>query len=315
MKLVTLQNLDEAAVRAVVPDIEIVRASRENLLAMVTDADILIGSPGNLWEDVLKISPALRWVHISSAGVDRMVSPAFLASPVILTCAKGDVVGPLLAEHAFALMLALTRGIATCVREGRWNRHEGNAGKEVFEIGGKTLGLVGFGGVGQHLARMARAFHMDVIAVRRSVVGDEPEGVAVWGHERLHDLLSQSDVVVVSVPDTPETRGMFDRDAFRMMKKTAFLVTVGRGNTVDTNALVEALQDGIIAGAGLDVVDPEPLPDDHPLWQIHNVIITPHIAGNAPERAARNQTAILENLKRFSQGQALASAVDKSSGY
>lgn len=315
MKLVTLQKLDEAAVRSVVPDIEFVQSSRDELLDVVTDADILIGSPGNVWESVLNVAPKLRWVHVSSAGVDRLVCPAFLNSDVTLTCAKGDVVGPLLAEHAFALMLGLTRGIAYCVRDGRWNRHDGDAGKKVFEVGGKTMGLVGFGGVGQHLARMAQAFDMDVIALRRQVVGDEPEGVTVWGTERFDDLLAESDVVVVSVPDTPETRGMFDADAFKKMKSSAFLITVGRGNTVDTDALVDALKNGEIGGAGLDVVDPEPLPDEHPLWQMRNVIITPHIAGNAPERAGRNQNLVLENLKRFAQGEPLTSAVDKTAGY
>lgn len=315
MKLVALQKIDEAAAREIVPNIEVVNASRDTLLDVVTDADILIGSPGALWEDVLKVSPKLRWVHVSSAGVDRLVCPAFLESDVTVTCAKGDVVGPLLAEHAFALMLALTRGIALCVRDGRWNRREGDAGKKVFEVGGKTLGLVGFGGVGQHLARMGHAFNMDVIALRRKAVGDEPDYVTVWGNERFDDLLAKADVVVVSVPDTPDTRGMFDREAFAKMKKSAFLVTVGRGNTVDTDALVEALENGEIAGAGLDVVDPEPLPDEHPLWQMRNVIITPHIAGNAPERAGRNRALILDNLKRFAQGEALASAVDKSVGY
>ena len=141
MKLVALQKVDEAAVKEVVPDIEIVNTSRDQLLDVITDADILIGSPGNLWEDVLKVSPQLRWVHVSSAGVDRMACPAFFNSEVTLTCAKGEVVGPLLAEHAFALMLGLTRGIALCVRDGRWNRREGDAGKKVFEVGGKTMGL------------------------------------------------------------------------------------------------------------------------------------------------------------------------------
>ncbi|MBT4138389.1 MAG: D-2-hydroxyacid dehydrogenase [Candidatus Latescibacteria bacterium] len=315
MKLVALQKVDEAAVKEVVPDIEIVNTSRDQLLDVITDADILIGSPGNLWEDVLKVSPQLRWVHVSSAGVDRMACPAFFNSEVTLTCAKGEVVGPLLAEHAFALMLGLTRGIALCVRDGRWNRREGDAGKKVFEVGGKTMGLVGFGGVGQRLARMAQAFDMNVIALRRAVVGDESDGVTVWGNDRLDDLLAASDVVVVSVPDTPDTRGMFNQDAFSKMKKSSFLITVGRGNTVDTDALVHALQHGEIAGAGLDVVDPEPLPDEHPLWQMRNVIITPHIAGNAPERAGRNQALVLENLKRFAQGEALESAVNKTAGY
>ena len=316
MKLVALQKIDEGAAKEIVPNLEVVNASRDTLLDVVTDADILIGSPGgNLIEDIIKVSPKLRWIHVSSAGVDSLICPALLESNVTLTCAKGDVVGPLLAEHAFALMLALTRGIALCVRDGRWNRREGEAGKKVFEVGGKTLGLVGFGGVGQHLARMAHAFNMNVIALRRKAVGDEPDYVTVWGNDRFDDLLAQSDVVVVSVPDTPQTRGMFNADAFAKMKNAAFLVTVGRGNTVDTDALVAALNNGDIAGAGLDVVDPEPLPDEHPLFQMRNVIITPHIAGNAPERAGRNSALVLENLKRFAQGEALVSSVNKSVGY
>ena len=124
-----------------------------------------------------------------------------------------------------------------------------------------------------------------------------------------------SDVVVVTVPDTPDTEGMFDAEAFRRMRRNALLITVGRGRTVETDALVEALRSGEIAGAGLDVVHPEPLPDDHPLWGMPNVIITPHIAGNAPERAVRNRALVLENLKRFAKGEPLLSLVDKEGGY
>ena len=314
MKLVALEHIDEAAVRKVLPDIEIVRSDRDGVVDAVRDANVLIGSPGNKWREILQTAKRLRWVHVSSAGVDPMMCPEFLASDVVLTCAKGDVVGPLLAEHAFALMLALTRGIALCVRDGRWNRHDGQAGKAVYEVGGKTMGLVGFGGVGRYLAGMAQAFNMNVIAVRRSP-GDGPEGVTIWGPDRFYDLLAQSDVVVVSVPDTPDTREMFNAEAFRKMKKTAILITVGRGKTVDTDALVDALQHGEIGGAGLDVVDPEPLPDDHPLWQFRNVIITPHIAGNAPERAGRNHTLVLENLRHLANGEPLESVVDKKAGY
>ena len=315
MKLVALQNIDENEARAIAPEIEIVRPGRDSVVEAVRDAEVLIGSPGNRWVDVLKMAKKLKWVHVSSAGVDPMMCPEFMASNVVLTSAKGDVVGPLLAEHAFALMLGLTRGIGLCVRDGRWNRHDGQAGKAVYEVGGKTLGLVGFGGVGRHLARMARAFNMEVIAVRRSPDSEAAEGVVVWGADRFYDLLSRADVVVVSVPDTPDTRKMFNAEAFRRMKNTALLITVGRGNTVDTDALVAALQKGEIGGAGLDVVDPEPLPDDHPLWQMRNVIITPHIAGNAPERAGRNHAMVLENLKRFVQGEPLAGVVDKQAGY
>ncbi len=314
MKLVALQHIDETAARVIVPNIEIVKPGRDGVVDAARDADVLIGNPGKGWREILQTAKRLKWVHVSSAGVDPMMCPEFLASSVVLTCAKGDVVGPLLAEHAFALMLSLTRGIALCARDGRWNRHDGEAGKAVYEVGGKTMGLVGFGGVGRHLARMAKAFHMNVIAVRRSPEAG-PEGVTIWGPDRFFDLLAQSDVVVISVPDTPDTREMFNAEAFRQMKKTALLITVGRGKTVHTEALVDALQRGEIGGAGLDVVDPEPLPDDHPLWKMRNVIITPHIAGNAPERAGRNHALVLDNLRRLVQGEPLESVVNKQLGY
>lgn len=315
MKLVTLQDIDEEAARAIVPDIEWLRVDQESVEAEVRDADILIGNPGDRWPRILKEAPRLKWVHVGSAGVDGLVGPEFRASRITLTCAKGDVAGPVLAEHAFALMLGLSRGIGECVRAGKWIGSDSPVAGGVFELGGKRLGLVGFGGTGRHLARMARGFNMNVIAVRRSPRDSGVEGVTVWGADRFHRLLEVSDVVVVSVPDVPATRGMFDAEAFRRMKNHALLITVGRGKTVDTEALVAALQAGEIGGAGLDVVDPEPLPDAHPLWQMDHVIITSHNAGTSPERGARNRALVLENLKRFAEGQPLLNAVDREGGY
>lgn len=199
---------------------------------------------------------------------------------------------------------------------GKWIGPESPIAGDVFELGGKTMGLVGFGGVGRHLARMARGFNMKVVAVRRSPgTADSDDGTTVWGADRFHEMLSVSDVVVVSVPDLPATRAMFDAEAFRTMKNRAILIAVGRGKTVDTDALVDALNAGEIGGAGLDVVDPEPLPDDHPLWQMDNVIITSHNAGTSPERGERNRALVLENLKRFVAGQPLLNRVDCDAGY
>lgn len=315
MKLVTLQNIEEKSVRTIVPDLEIVRVTRQSVVAEVADADILIGHPGDRWAQILKNAPLLKWVHVGSAGVDDLVGPEFQQSKVILTCAKGDVAGPVLAEHSLALMLGLSRGIGECARVGNWIGSESPVAGGVFEWSGKTLGLVGFGGVGQHLARMVQGFNMSVIAVRRSPANDHQPAVTVWGPERFHEMLGLADVVVVSVPDVPATRGMFNSEAFLHMKKTAILITVGRGKAVDTEALVHALQTGEIGGAGLDVVDPEPLPDDSPLWRMNNVIITSHNAGTSPERTKRNQALILENLTRFATGHELIGVVNRHAGY
>jgi phosphoglycerate dehydrogenase-like enzyme len=312
VKLVTLQRINEAEVHSISPSIDIVRAERDSVVQAARDADILIGDPGEFWPEILNTARKLKWVHVGSAGVDGLICPELRDSEVLLTCAKGDIAGPVLAEHAFALLFSLTRGIARSVRGGQWS---GAAGKGVFELGGKTVGLVGFGGVGRHLARIAQGLEMEVLAVRRSPEKDGVSGVSVWGTDRLLEMLAVSDVVIVSVPDTRSTRGMLNRHAFQQMKKSAILIAVGRGRTVDTEDLVAALQQGEISGAGLDVVDPEPLPQDHPLWQMDNVILTPHIAGNSPERQARNQDLILRNLKRFVKGEPLENQVDKNSGY
>ncbi len=315
MKLVTLQPIEEEGIHAIDPDIEIVRADRNSLETAVRDAEVLVGNPGSHWPRILKTARKLKWVHVASAGVEHLLCAEFRDSKVVLTCGKGDVAGPVLAEHAFALILALSRGIGECVRVGKWIGRDSAVAEGVFELGGKTIGLVGFGGVGRHLARMAQGFNMNVVAVRRSPGNTTIDAVNVWGSDRFLDMLAIADVVVVSVPDLPDTRAMFDAEAFRQMMNHALLVTVGRGKTVHTEALVAALKAGEIGGAGLDVVDPEPLPDDHPLWQMRNVIITSHNAGTSPERGGRNRALMLENLKRFVRGEALLNVVDRETGY
>ncbi len=317
MKMVLRGPLNEDAARRIAPELIIVRADGEEaLLEASADAEIAV-MMGMGWlrggfAAFLQQAPKLRWFHCSSAGVDPLLCPEFIASDVVMTCAKGTPVGPLLAEHAFALMLSLSRGIAACVRLNRWDGRSDGA-RSAYELGGKTLGLVGYGGVGRALAVRARAFDMDVIAVRRHPESESE--VEQWGMERLGEMLARADVVVTTVPHTPETEGLFGAAEFARMKDSALLITVGRGQTVQTDALVEALNSGAIAGAGLDVVDPEPLPEDHPLWRCPNTVITPHMAGNAPERAGRNEALVLENLRRFVEGQPLLSTVDKQLGY
>lgn len=316
MKLVTKSRLDEAGLRAIVPTIEIVRAgSDEHALAEVADAEILIvGSSRESFSQLVHRGRKLRWVHCTSAGVGHLLDTEILQSDALLTCAKGEPVGGLLAEHAFALLLSLTRGIAHCARQTDWDGCR-TIGGQTYELAGKTLGIVGFGGVGQALMRRALAFDMEVIVVKRAPPENPVDGVQVWPQDRLCDMLDRADAVVLTVPLTARTEGLIGSDELQRMKSSAILINVGRGQTVQTAALVDALTAGQIAGAGLDVVDPEPLPDDHALWRLPNVILTPHIAGNSPERAGRNQALIEENLRRLVAAMPLLSQVDKTHGY
>ncbi len=319
MKLVTTGALPEDAIRAISPDIEIVRAAGEEaLLRAVSDADAILGgfggNAGGTFERVVRAAKRVRWIHTSSAGVDPLLCPELLSRDIVLTCGKGHAVGTLLAEHAFALLLSLTRNIAVCARQKTWGRNT-SVGRGVTELRGKTMGIVGFGGVGVALTRRARAFEMDVLAVRRTPSAETPEGATVWGVNRFDDLLARADAVVITVPLTPDTKGMFNRRAFDRMKPGAVLINVGRGEVVETSALVDALKGGRLAGAGLDVFDQEPLPDDSPLWGMDNAVITPHIAGNSPDRGGRNLETVLENLRRFVNGQPLLGVVDRAAGY
>jgi phosphoglycerate dehydrogenase-like enzyme len=179
----------------------------------------------------------------------------------------------------------------------------------------KTLGIGGFGGVGRERARREAAFDMRVLAVKRSPAEAPPDVAALWTYDRLPDLLAESDVVVMTVPLTEGTRGMIGEPQLRAMKPTALLITVGRGETVQMEPLVRALAEGWIGGAGLDVLPVEPLPDESPLWQMPNVVITPHCAGNSPDRAGRNQKLVLDNVRRFLQGEPLRNVVDKHAQY
>ena len=177
------------------------------------------------------------------------------------------------------------------------------------------MGIVGLGDTGRKLAARAGAFGMRLIAVDPEAVEVPDQVEACWKMDRFHDLLAQSDVVAVCAPLTRETEGLFDRKAFRRMLPHALLINVTRGRIVDEAALIEALADQQIGGAGLDVVPQEPLPEEHPLWHMENVLITPHTAGGSPNRNDRLTALFCENLKRFLAGEELLSVVDKEKGY
>lgn len=312
--LVTVTLCEEHArrIQEVRHDVELIFAwSRAEQIEQIGEVDILLGEA--LDEQMFHASRRLKWVQVISAGVDGLLFPKFVESDVMLTSAKGYV-GRHLAEHAFALLLALTRGIARSVQEKTWkNRWE--IRRTAWELTDKTMGIVGFGGTGREVAVRAQAFGMRILAVDPEDQ-EKPDYVeAVWKMERFRELLSESDVVCICAPLTFETEGMFDREAFRAMRRHAYLINVTRGRIVNEEALMEALQDGLIGGVGLDVTPQEPLPADHPLWEMPHVVITPHVAGASQLRTDREVELFCENLKRFLNGEPMLAVIDKRKGY
>ena len=314
MKVLINDRLDDhhmAQIRSAFADIDlIIPTSLDDALAVMPEIDIIFGG---MSREMFKRAERLKWVQTWGAGVDGMMYPEFVHSEVLLTSAKGTV-GVHLSEHAMALLLGLTRGIARAIRTSDWDermpiRHAS------WELIDKTMGIVGLGGTGQHVAVRAHAFGMKIIAVDAESV-DVPDCVsACWPMDRFCDLLSASDIVVVCCPLTKETHGLFDRVAFGKMQPHALLINVTRGKIVDEGALLAALENGQIAGAGLDVTPQEPLPDDHPLWRMPNVIVTPHTAGGSPNRQDRTVNLFCENLRRFRKGEDMLSVIDKQKGY
>ena len=309
--VIGLSNEQIGRIKAVSDGIEVViPESREEQLAEVVDADVIFGG---FSREMFQRAEKLKYVQVTGAGVDGVLFPEFVESDIILGSAKGHV-GTHLADQTWALLLGLLRGVGRAVRERTWDNRMSIRG-ETWELEGRTLGIVGLGGTGVEIARRSIGFGMRVIAVDPEDV-EKPDFVdEVWKMDRFYDLLEQSDVVAVGAPLTKESQGMFDLEAFRHMQQHALLINVTRGKIVDGPSLLQALEEGLIGGAGLDVTPEEPLPEDSPLWDMKNVIITPHVAGGSPLRMDRTVDLFCENLKRLIVGEPLMSVIDKRKGY
>jgi len=271
-----------------VDGVELLCPDDSDLPAALASASVLVTYR---WEDHYLVS-SLRWIQSLSAGVDQFPLDRLADAGVVLTSARG-VNAPAVAEHAFALLLALTRGVGASVRRaGEWRPLLGE------EIGGRTMAVVGLGAVGEEVARRAAAWGLRVVGVKRRP--DDYRGVAerVVGPDRLGDVLAEADIAVVALPETAETRRVIDARALRALGR-GWVINVGRGSAVDVDALLAALERDELAGVGLDVTDPEPLPADHPLWAHPRVVITPHIAGLTPRFASRFVPLFVANLDAF----------------
>jgi len=259
---------------------------------------------------LLKASPHLRWVQVASAGVESYPLQEIPARGITFTNAKG-IYGTQLADHTFALILAFNRQLPFLLRAQQKQIWENRQNYPPGELAGQTLLIVGLGGAGLETARRAKGFGLRILATRRHSHLPRPDFVdEIHPPDRLHHLLPEADWVAVCVPLVPETLDLFHDDEFELMKRTAYIVCVTRGKIINTDALLRALEAGKIAGAGLDVTDPEPLPPSHPLWTKENVIITPHASGHSPHADSRMFNLLCENVRRFASGQPLLNPVD-----
>ena len=270
------------------------------------------------WElpsHLLQAANRLRWMHASGAGVERYELAQIAARGVMLTNSSG-VSAPNMAEHVLGMMIALTRCFPRLLRaqtQRVW-RDEATH-REVGELQGQTVLVVGIGEIGRAVAQRAAAFGMRVNGLRRRAGESPPAGFDnVFAIGDLHAALAEADHVVVTLPSTSHSRGLFDAAAFAAMKPGAAIYNVGRGPVIDTAALIAALESGHLGGAGLDVTDPEPLPADSPLWDMENVLITAHTSGATPRYWERQADLIADNIRRIQRGDAPRNLVDLEAG-
>lgn len=313
----TLPHVSEADIaqikHAAGPDSSVkVAENVREAIPLAHDVDFIFGL---LPETLFKAAPRLQWVHAIASGVDMFLYPSMRESSVILTGEKG-LVGGHLADTGFGLLLSLTRQIATAIRLGpdSWD-HRGTMRKKEIELAGLTMGIIGFGGTGQAMALRAQAFGMRVLALDEQEVPGSHGVETIWGKDRLNALLSASDVVSICCPLTQQTRGLLNDATFAQIKPGALVLNVTRGEIIDGDSLVKALQTGVCGGAALDVAPVEPLPSDHPLWGFDNVVMTPHTAGASQLRAGRNLSRFCDNLRRIRTGEPLVGVIDKQMGY
>jgi D-2-hydroxyacid dehydrogenase (NADP+) len=293
-------------------------AAGPELARALPDAEIVVAQ--SLSDDELALAQRLRWLSSWAAGVERVARPSLLSRGIMLTNASG-VHGPNIAEHLLAMILMFTRAMPRLHRAQlarRWERRFASRADGPDELTGKTLLIVGLGRIGEAVAARARPFGVRVVAVKHDPATRHDAGVAVdelVGMDALDGVLGRADHVCLTVPLTRETDRLIDARRLGLLRAGAYLYNISRGAVVDQAALVDALRGGRLAGAGLDVFEHEPLPEDSPLWDLDNVILTPHVAGLTPHYFERAAALFAENVGRFLSGQPLRNVYDPARGY
>jgi phosphoglycerate dehydrogenase-like enzyme len=283
------------------------------LAAAGPDAEVVFCSSGDPrpLENLLPLVPRVRWIHVRWAGLDNAPIPAIAASPAVLTNSKG-VYSAALGEYVVAAILLFAKDLRRMLRSQQaraWDVFDGEM------VSGTTLGIVGYGDIGRAVAERARPLGLRILALRRSPPSADPLVDEFLGPDAFPDLMARSDYVAVALPLTAETRGFVDRRAIGEMKPSAVFINVGRGAVVDEEALVEALMAKRIRGAALDVFVTEPLPPDHPLYGMDNVLLSAHCADHTPTWRDDAVRLFLDNLARFRRGEPLRNVIEKTRGY
>ncbi|MDN5331752.1 MAG: hypothetical protein PWP45_977 [Tepidanaerobacteraceae bacterium] len=302
--------------KEIAPDWNVVISENpEDKLKEIKDAHIYVDWGFNIQRRFIEAAEHLRWIQALTAGVDGLAFDLVREKGITVTNVSGIHKVPI-AELVFGYMLMFARGLAAFFEQQKrkvWDKNVRTA--ELFE---KTLGIVGAGNIGSEIARLGKAFGMKVVGLNRS---GRIQGNYAQIYDKMYDigslleLLSKSDFVVCAVPLTPATWHLFGEEQFKAMKSSAYFINIARGAVVDEEALIKALKEGWIAGAALDVFEREPLPPESPLWEMPNVIITPHIAGSSDRYMERAMKVVNENLRRYLQGEPLINIVDPDRGY
>lgn len=295
--------------------VKLVNVGDDALLASeIQDADAVIGE---VPPRILEMGKKLKWMQITSAGVERVLHLSgsnYLRDSNIVLTNNQIVQGPEIADHAMAMLLALARMLPLYIKD----RTDENWRREPFrgiELNGKKALVIGCGGIGQQIAVRAWAHGMKVTCVDPEDIPYSPFIVKVVKPDMLDKELPDTDAVLISAPHTPKSHKMMGPKQFSLMKQNSYFVAVSRGGIYDLPALIKSLDERRLAGAGVDVTDPEPLPQGNALWKFDNVIVTPHIAGRSDQDAARMQGTVRENIRRFADGLPLLNVVDKQKGY
>lgn len=310
---------DETPLRSAFPDLNFTKCALGNpeIFEVAGDADIWIAGGPAITAEELAAARKLEWIQFFGAGLSpALFQPQFRERGVLVSNAKGvNVIN--MAEHVIMMMLAFGRGLptfATSQADSRWMDY--TEFPTLFELHGQTVGIVGFGAIGTAVAERARAMGMKVWAMRRYPTAEDMEVAdKVFQTSKLEEMLNGCDHLVLSAPLTDETRGMIGAEQFLAMKHSSFIYNIGRGQLIDSAAMIAALGEGQIAGAGLDVTHPEPLPPESPLWSMSNVIITPHAAGITPKFFERALDYVADNMRRYFKGEQPSNVIDLHGDY
>ena len=310
--LVSGQLQDELpALAGAFPGVKFIEASHASARE-VAAADATLGVCS---ADVLEKATHLQWIQWLAAGVERCVQQPQLRERNVILTNMQRIAGPSMAEHVIALMLVLSRHLDYFLREQGQAHWVAEGTPQLIDVQGRTVLIVGLGGIGTEVAQRAHALGMRILATRASGHGGPDYVSYVGAPDELLKLTREADYVVNCAPLTPQTTGVFNQEFFAAMKPTAYFINVGRGKSVVTADLVAALTAGRIAGAGLDVVDPEPLPADSALWRAPHVIITPHVSADTAMAAQQRRALVTENLRRYLAGESLLAVVEPARGY